>query len=285
MKRLSMRAFKRLLVAVSLAAGALLAGVLAVAAPPKAAGDAPAVPSLAGMLEKELHWGMSHAEVTALYNQNGGLFDREYAPQIAKLQPGVAQQQLEADRDNRKANFERSFTPFNAGSPTGYDVTAVHLEYTYNNNEAVQKLFKDGKSRYFFYIKDKLWKVYDEIPLKADGPLGASYKEGVTKLNGLLGVAGRVRGADPSQNLERTETDWQDNKTHLRVIDRSGEHLAGLAFEDNGTLRNLSALRTAKATDPFALDPSIAALTRKGVTDPNAARAADADAGAKKKKP
>ena len=53
---------------------------------------------------------MSHTEVTDVYNKLNGLFDREYAPQLAKLQPGVEQQQLEADRDNRKANFERSFT-------------------------------------------------------------------------------------------------------------------------------------------------------------------------------
>jgi hypothetical protein len=283
---------KRVLIAASLAAGALLAGVLAVAAPPKgspaaaAAADPPTVPSLAGLLEKELHWGMSHTEVTSIYNQNGGMLDREYAPQLAKLQPGVEQQQLEADRDNRKANFERSFTPFNAGSPTGYDVTAVHLEYTYNNGEAVQKLFKDGKNRFFFYIKDKLWKVYDEVPLKADGPLGASYQEAVTKLNALLGVAARIRAADASQGLERTESDWQDAKSHLRVIDRSGEHLAGLVHEDRATLANLAALRVNKPVDPFALDPSIAALTKKGVTDPNAAHAAAAvsDAGTPKKK-
>ena len=281
---------KRLVVAASFATGALLAGVLAVAAPPKggaaAAADPPTVPSLMGLLEKDVHWGMSHTDVTAVYNQNGGLLDREYAPQLAKLQPGVDQQQLEADRDNRKANFERSFTEFKSGSPTGYDVTPVHLEYTYNNGEAVQKLFKDGKNRYFFYIRDKLWKVYDEVPLKADGPLGSSYQEAVTKLNALLTAPARIRAADASAGLERTEADWQDARTHLRVVDRSSEHLAGLVNEDRATLANLASLRTNKPVDPFALDPTIAALTRHGVTDPNAAHAADTgDAGTKKKKP
>ena len=278
---------KRVLVAACLGAGALLAGVLAVAAPPggdhTAAADSPTAASLAGLLEKDIRWGMSHAEVTAVYNQNGGLLDREYAPQLAKLQPGVDQQQVEADRDNRKANFERSFTPFNAGSPTGYDVTAIHLEYTYNNGEAVQKLFKDGKNRYFFYIKDKLWKVYDEVPLKADSPVGKTYQEAVTKLSALIGVPARIRAADPSQGLERTEADWHDAKTHLRVVDRSSEHLVGFVHEDRGTLANLSALRANKPVDPFTLDPSIAALTKKGVSDPNASHAVDSDAGPKKR--
>lgn len=261
--------------------------MIAVAAPPaagRAAADPPTVTSLGTLMERELHWGMNHQEVTDIYNKLNGLFDREYAPQLAKLQPGVDQQQLEADRDNRKANFVRSYTPFNAGSPTGYDVTSLHLEYTYNNGEAVLKLFKDGKNRFFFFIKDRLWKIYDEVPLRADGALGASFQEGVTKLNTLFGVPARIRAADPSQNLERTEADWQDGKSHLRAVDRTTEHLVGVVLEDKGTLLNLVALRQNHPVDPFALDPAIAALTKKGVTDPNAARApVETDAGSKKR--
>jgi hypothetical protein len=279
---------RRVLLAVSLAAGALFAGgMIAVAAPPTAAAaaDAPTVASLGTLMERELHWGMNHTEVTDVYNRLNGLFDREYAPQLARLQPGVDQQQLEADRENRKVNFERSYTQFSAGTPTGYDVTALHLEYTYNNGEAVQKLFKDGKNRYFFFIKDRFWKMYDEVPLRADGPLGTSFQEAVTKLNALFSVRARIRAADPSQNLERTEADWQDGKSHLRAIDRSTEHVVGIVLEDRNTLLNLVALRPNKPVDPFTLDPAIAALTKRGVTDPNAARAPvdGADAGAKKK--
>jgi hypothetical protein len=281
---------KRVLLAASLAAGALFAGsMIAVAAPPKtppsaaSAADAPTVNSLGSLMERDLHWGMSHTEVIDVYNRLNGLFDREYAPQLAKLQPGVDQQQLEADRDNRKANLERSYTPFNAGSPTGYDVTSIHLEYTYNNGEAVLKLFKDGKNRYFFFIKDRLWKLYDEIPLRSDGALGASYQEAVTKLNALFAVPARIRAANAAQGLERTESDWQDNKSHLRAVDRSSEHVVGIVLEDKNTLVNITALRVNHPVDPFALDPAIAALTRKGVTDPNAAHTAADDGGAKKK--
>jgi hypothetical protein len=276
----------RIVLPLSLLLGALAAGAMAVAAPPKppaaAAADAPTVPSLSALMEKDLHWGMTHTEVISVYNQLNGLFDREYAPLLARLQPGVQQQQLEADRDNRKANLERSFTEFNVGTPTGYDVSAVHSEYTYGNGESVLKLFKDGKNRYFFFIKDRLWKFYDEIPLRADGALGATYQDAVTKLNTLFGVPARIRAADPSQGLERTEADWQDAKNHLRAIDRSGEHVVGIAMEDRNTLINLPSLRTYKPADPFALDPSIANITNKGVSDPNAARSAP-DAGTKGK--
>jgi hypothetical protein len=281
MKRASFAAY--LLLGAVGAAGAMGAGALAVAAPPASApADPPTVPSLSALMEKELHWGMSHTDVTAVYNQLNGLFDREYAPLLAKLQPGTQQQELEADRDNRKANFERSLTEFLPGSPTGYDVTALHLEYTYGNGESVQKLFKDGKNRYFFYIKDRFWKMYDEVPLRADGPLGASYQEAVTKLNGLFSVPARIRAANSASGLERTEADWVDARSHLRAVDRSGEHIIGIVMVDKNTEMNLPSLRTYKAADPFALDPSVANITKNGVTDPNAARSAP-DAGAKGK--
>jgi hypothetical protein len=263
----------------------LASSVVTVAAAPSAA-DAPTVPTLAGVIEKEIHWGMSHADVTDTYNKVGGLFDREYAPQLRLLQPGVQQQQLEADRDTRKANFERSLTKFVGDAPTGYDVTALHGEYTYRNEESVQRLFKDSKTRYFFYIRDRLWKVYDEVPLKDGGKLGATYQDAITKLNGALSVAGRIRPANQSQGLERTEVDWQDRSEHLRAIDRSSEHLVGLVVEDKSTLQNLSSLRSNKPQDPFALDPSISAITKGGISDPNAARTPGAgDAGARGKRP
>jgi hypothetical protein len=271
---------KRALLAASLMVAAVGAAALAVAGPPNsAAADPPTVASLSGLMEKELHWGLSHTDLTAAYNQQNGLFDRDYAPQLAKLPAGSQQQkELEADLDNRKANLERSLTTFDPGSPTGYDVTALHLEYTYGNGESIQKLFKDGKNRYFFYIKDRFWKMYDEVPLRGDSPLGSSYQEAVTKLNALLGVAARIRAADPAHGLERTEADWQDARSHLRAIDRSGEHLVGIVMVDKNTEANLPSLRTYKAADPFALDPSVANITKNGITDPNAARA-NGDAG------
>ena len=275
---------KRAIFAASVLAAGVMLAITGVAAPPKP--DAPVVPSLGALMQKELHWGMSHEEVTNAYNGPDGLIDREYNPQIAHLQPGVQMQQVEADKENRKLNFARSYVPF-LDTPTGYDLSALHLEYSYKNEEAVQKIFKDSKTRYFFFIKDKFWKLYDEIPLKADGPLGGTYQDVVKKLNGLLGTPGRVRAPDPSQGVERTTADWQDPLTHLRAIDRSSEHVVGIVLEDKRTLANLATLRSNKAQDPFAIDPSIAAVTKGGVTDPNAAKdphaakkaAADAGAG------
>ena len=44
-------------------------------------------------------------------------------------------------------------------------------------------------------------------------------------------------------------------------------------MEDNGTLGNLQSLRPNKAEDPTAIDPTIAAVTKGGLSDPNAGKA------------
>jgi hypothetical protein len=248
---------------------------------PAAVADPPTVTSLASLREKELKWGLSHQEVADVYDAPGGLLDREYSPQIAHLQPGVEMQQLEADRDARKSNFQHSYSTFD-DSPSGYDVTPLHNEYTYKNDEGIQRINKDGRTRYFFYIKDKLWKIYDEVPLKAGGPLGATYQKAIASLSVVIGAPGRARGADPAQQLDSPTTDWQDLTTHLRAVDRSSEHIIGIVLEDRNTLSKLATLRANKPTDPFAIDPSIAAITKGGISDPNAAHGPP-DAGARRR--
>jgi hypothetical protein len=44
-------------------------------------------------------------------------------------------------------------------------------------------------------------------------------------------------------------------------------------MEDKRTLAVIAQLRPNQAKDPFAIDPSIAAVTKGGISDPNAAHA------------
>jgi hypothetical protein len=201
-----------------------------------------------------------------------------------KTQPGVQMRALEADRDNRKSAFERSFLEFK-DTPTGYDATGIKGEYTYRNHESIMMVDKGGKKRYFFFIGappgERLWKLYDEVPLGDSGALGKTYQDAVTKLQGALGVAARVRAADPGQGLNYTTADWQDPSTHLRAVDRSFQKVVGVVLEERNTLGNIANLRSNKAEDPLAMDPSIQAITRGGISDPNATAAPSASASAK----
>jgi hypothetical protein len=290
MRKTSLRSvygvFAVVAVAVAVGAGGLQS---AVAAPkdkdPKAqAGDPPQVSSLVPMLDG-FKWGQSPQDVITAHNGTNGVIDKDFDPLLAKVQPGVQQKALESDRDNRKAAFQRSFIEFK-DTPTGYDATPLKTEYSYKNREALLMIDRAGKKRYFFFIgaPARLWKIYDEIPLDEAGPLGKTYQDAVTKLQGALGVAGRVQATDASKGIITTTVDWQDASTHLRILDR--RRLVGVVLEERQTLANIDRLRMTKAEDPLAMDPSISAITKGGISDPSGARSgASASASASGKKP
>jgi hypothetical protein len=248
---------------------------------PQVQTDAPTINSLAGALE-QFRWGQTHQEVVRLMNQTGGIFDTDYNAQLARMQPGVAMQAVEAERDQKKKFFEQSWVQF-TDTPTGFDNTHIKNEYTYRNHEAVMYVDRGGKRRYFFFIGtspgERLWKIFDDIPLKQGGLLGATFQEAVTKLNVQYSTPGRIRAANPMQNIPYTTADWQDGATHLRAEDLADGNVA-VILEEKNTLNNLAQLRANKEVDPLAMDPSIAAITRSGISDPNAARATARDAGA-----
>ncbi len=235
-------------------------------------GDAPQVSSLASFAEG-IKWGMSHADLTKLYTQTNGVIWKDYDEKLAKARVGPEQTALEAEREQTKAAFSRSFIEFK-DTPTGYDTTGIRAEYTYNNKEALMWAQRAGKKRYFFFINDRLWKMYDEIPLAEGGPLGKSYLDAVNTLNGQLNAQGRVQGADPAKGVNATTVDWKDGQSHLRAVDRSRDHVIALVLEDSATASNIAALRPNKPADPNEIDPSITAVT-KGTNrvDPNAVNA------------
>ena len=247
-------------------------------------GDPTPVSSLASMMDG-LRWGMSHADLAKTFTENGGIIWKDYDAKLAKARVGPEMTAIEAEREAAKQAFSRSFIEFK-DTPTGYDATGIRGEYTYRNREALMWITREGKpKRYFFFINDRLWKMYDEVPLSESGALGKSYIDAVNKMNGQLGAQGRIQGADADKGISATTVDWKDGSSHLRVVDRTGDRVAAVVVEDNGTLGNLASLRPNKAEDPTAIDPTIAAVTKGGLSDPNAAKGAPSGSAAGKKPP
>lgn len=272
---------RRLVVASVLLAGFGLS-VPSLAAPPAqksnpaAAPEAPTVTSLA-VLSDGFRWGVNHTEVTKAHNKVNGIIDREYNPILLKVQPGVRMQALEAERDTKKYNFANSFLEFK-DTPVGYDTTGLKGEYSYKNRETMQVRTTDTKRRFFFYVgappSERLWKIYDEVKLAEGGPYGKTYQEAVQKMNAQLSVAGKARNADPDRGLFLPYTEWQDGTSHLRLVDRSSEGVVGVTLADKNTYKNIASLRPNTLDDPMAMDPSIALVTKGGVSDPNATKPA-----------
>ena len=108
-------------------------------------GEAPQVQSLVPFLDG-LRWGMSHAEVTKMFTETGGVIWKDYDEKLAKARVGPEQTALEAEREQAKSAFGRSFIEFK-DTPTGYDATGVKGEYTYRNKESLMWVNRKGKKR------------------------------------------------------------------------------------------------------------------------------------------
>jgi hypothetical protein len=223
---------------------------------------APAAPTEAPTVNKAidfplagLAWGMTPKLVAAAIDK---LIDDDYRPLYKEVQPGVKMKALDAQLIEDKDQFRRGRIDFGT-LPTGIDSTPLRGEFSYQNKESLMTLNRKGHATHFFFIQDKLWKVIDEVKLSDAYPLGKTFQDVAVKLSAKHGVPGRVLPADAIRGA--VEIDWKDANTHLRVIQRSDTAIA-LAYEDNGTVANLVALRPNKPVADSGIDPSVAAIMR-----------------------
>jgi hypothetical protein len=226
-----------------------------------------------------VQWGMTSAQLADLYDRE---IERMYAPQYEKAQAGPQTTRLDASVANAKAAFRRSKLEF-GDLPTGVDSTALKGEYSYRNSESMMQLTRSAGNRYFFFIQDKLWKIYDESPLGEKRPMGATYDDASKVFATRYNVAGRVIEPDYLAGRNFTETDWQDARTHVRLLDRSGLQMVGVVYEERATLNNLATLRSNKPIEVGGVDPAVEALIRPPAPKVNPQAPADPKKDSKKK--
>ena len=223
-----------------------------------------------------LKWGMTTKQVGAAIDAQ---LDEAYKPLYQKVSPGVKMRALDAQLLEDKNAFRRSKIEFGK-LPTAVDNGPLRGEYSYLNQEWMLSQTRDGKTRYFFFIQDKLWKIIDEIKLAKGGPLGANFQEAAVKLSTTYGTPGRIIPPNPDLGWYSTVIDWKDQASHVRLIER-GDAAIAIAYEDNATLGNLESLRPNKPKQEDAIDPAVAAAIRGPDPDPTPP---PAPADAKKKK-
>ncbi|MBI5531358.1 MAG: hypothetical protein HY898_01495 [Deltaproteobacteria bacterium] len=238
----------------------------AASAAPAAQVDPPNVKNQGGISisPQGLRFQMTPAELSAFYDN---IIDDDFKELYKKAQPGPATTRLDSAVAEAKAAFRQSKVEFN-NLPTGVDSTPLKGEYTYRNQEMMMKIARKGTTRYFFFVRGKLWKIYDEIGLRENGPLGKDFEEARKKYTDAFQVAGREIQPDYSIGRIYTEVDWQDPTTHLRLVDRSGLKVAGVVYEERATLNVIASYRTNKPQDTDTVDPDIAALVRPAGAPP-----------------
>src|SRR5687767_11798234 len=196
------------------------------AAPSAVAAEPPDTKKGIKMTPATLAWGMSPKQVAGVVDT---VLDEDYRPIYQRTSPGVKMKALDAQLIEDKSTFRRSRIDFGK-LPTGVDSTPLKGEYSYLNKESMMSLSRNGQTRYFFFIQDRLWKIIDEIKLVEGSFYGKTFPEAVAKLAKVYGGPGRILQADYEKGRNSTEVDWKDATTHVRVIERSETSIA-IAYE------------------------------------------------------
>ena len=194
-----------------------------------------------------------------------GIIDNDYKAKYKDVSPGVNMRALDAEVAEAKSQFRRSRIDFGK-LPTGVDASPLRGEYSYNNQETMMTLARNGENIEFFFIQNRLWKMIGEHHLAESSSYGKDFQTAVTKFASLYGVAGRLLQPDNTSRFA-VEVDWKDAANHLRIIQRS-DTLIGVALEDIGTWQALPSLRPNKPTADNGIDPSVAAAMRKEEAPP-----------------
>jgi hypothetical protein len=222
--------------------------------PAAPAADPPVTAKAVSIKPRDLAWGIGWKKLAEVYDK---VIEEDYKPRYKKVQPGPAMERLDAEVAEKKAEFRRTRTEFNS-TATGYDSTPLLTEYSYQNKEALMFIERGGKTRYFLFIGDKLWKVIDVEKLGEKSKWGKTFDEGVGFINKAYGVDGRVRDADAANGRPFKEVDYKDKDgiVHVRAIDWGGDKLA-IAFEEQATVANLPNLRKNKKADATRVDDKV----------------------------
>jgi hypothetical protein len=217
----------------------------------KEAANPPTVQQPISISPNDLAWRIDKKRLAEIYDK---VIDGDFKDKYQKVQPGPDMQALDAQVQEQKDVFRRSFIDFGP-TPTGIDSTSLKGEYTYNNDEAMMRITRKEKTRDFFFIKGKLWKIVDELSLGDKSQWGKDFQEAVVKISAAYGVPGRICPADMDHGRAALEVDWRDANTQVRAVDWGDKF--GLIFVDLSTLANVGNLRTAKAQTSTGVDPSV----------------------------
>jgi hypothetical protein len=232
-------------------------------------------PAIKTKIDKRIEpftWGMTTAEaIKKVQAQVGESWDVK----IQKAYNPKAVANLEKQKEKAQSEVPKKLVDFKGGGGvSGYEMLAPG-EFTYKNDEQGLEVARPGGgTRQLFFIKDRLWKVYDQIALgtKTNGPADAlmfadalTYEKAlevmIAELGGDKGKVVAAKSTSPSYFgtliAVPTLNLWSDGKTQVRLVDHTKREdmptkTVGLAYEEIATVEKLPTLRTnveAKASD------------------------------------
>lgn len=210
-----------------------------------------------------LKFGMSLEAIARLYDK---VIDEEYLPLYKKASPGPETEALDAEVRERKGELRRSRVDF-GDTPTGVDQTPRKGEYSYGNGESMGRMTaRSGTERFFFFFKDRLWKVYDEHQLKKGSPLGTDYDSAIKLLTTKFGTRPKKVSADAAKGHYYDESVWTTPDMVIRALDRGS--ILAVVYVDRDVQERLPELRRNHLKDVNAMDPDVARALKKNEAPP-----------------
>lgn len=201
-----------------------------------AAGKLPATRSDAIHAELgELRWGMSKQEVLGVLKERIRL---EYEPRIRKSLDAVKQDALIQRANEAYRRIKRNFVSFD-GRVTGWDVSPVAPEFRHGTREAMLVVGGEGSRDFYFFINNRLWKLYRELDTDTFGGMDYETVMGTFQRRfgrGEGGYGERAEGAPPQRWIE-----WNVDGTKATALERGAQYC--LIFEDTRTLQQMALLR------------------------------------------
>ncbi|MCA9632084.1 MAG: hypothetical protein KC766_30730 [Myxococcales bacterium] len=212
-----------------------------------------------------LRFGMSNEQIAKLYDK---VFEKEFVPLYKRVSPGPRMAALDAELENKKGRLRRSVIEFGK-TATGIDETPLAGEYTYQNKESMSRItLRSGTTRHFFFFSNRLWKIYDERPLRKGSQLGKDFKTAVARLTKTMGVGPIMLEPNPDEGRRFDEAVWMNDEIIIRLVNREFQNVVGLVYVSKDVQTNIASYRKHKKEDPSKLSKDIKMVTRKsGVSE------------------
>lgn len=227
----------------------------------------PSAPAIVALEADGITFGASAEDVARTYDR---WWDKQFVPKYRKTNPGPKMKELDFELAQKKKLLRRVFH-FDGRSAT-HDKAAFREEFAHGNGETMTsvKVVRPAPgsagpakqvsyTRRFFFFQDKLWKIYDEYRLGADGLFGATFKDATARVEASLGAtAKRTRGPDSAYE----NVTFDSGETRVRVV-KLGEDRVALVRSDNALAREVLDRRAQNANAPeVQLDEDIQAVIR-----------------------
>ena len=209
-------------------------------------------------------WGLSPDEVQKLLADQ---IKPAYDEKIAATKDTYTQDQIRKRYKDELKRLKDSYLKFD-GNKTPWDVSIIDREFSHNNGESMLLWKKLDETRYYFFVDDKLWKIYIAFDAKKFGD--KTFSDFRQIFEAQFGASTVVERTTASGKIVLDEFRWPPaGQSILRAVDMSRFHgNYCLSIGDKDVTASIDARRKENNPDVKKGNTIVDSVTGKGGTSP-----------------